>query len=159
MDLKDYGIGAVVVIGGVVYGISSGGLQDALTSEMRNVTEVTYEDRAEYMDEIVVEFADMFETYIVQTETYDYVGYSAFSTAPSQAMFVEVVTSDEPVPNAEFRDVRANVEYMFCEQDEMRMFTDKGWSYSFTMKDGDGRDIFDTVCRPNADYFRSDAVS
>ena len=49
MDIKEYAIGGVVVIGGVVYGVSQGGLGDALTEDVKHMSTVSQEERAAYM--------------------------------------------------------------------------------------------------------------
>ena len=151
LDIKEIGTGAVLVIGGIAY-VSAGGLQDALSSDVKYITEVAYEDRAEYMGGIVLEFSEAFDVYIVQTETYDYVGHSKFTTAPSKGTFVEVVSSEEEIPTKEFPAIKAflTTQMDFCAQEEMTIFTKKGWSYRFTAQDGRGRKIFTTVCRPTA---------
>lgn len=156
MDLKQIGTGAVVVIGGVAYGVSGGGLKDALTSEVRHVREVPYEDRAAYMSEITVDFAENFEVYFVQSDTYDYIGHSKFGSAPAKATFTEVVTSEESVPHAEIKKLRAKAEPGFCEQDEMTMFTEKGWSYDFKIMDGAGRQIITILCQPDLSKLNPD---
>ncbi|MEM9937820.1 MAG: hypothetical protein AAFZ91_05815 [Pseudomonadota bacterium] len=153
MDIKEIGGCAVLVIGGVTYGIASGGLKDALDSDIRLVTEVAYEDRAEYMDDVVDQFTAAFETYIVQTETYDYVGYSEFSATPWNATFVETVTSEERIPNQEMSAILRQTKVGFCAQEEMTMFTDKGWSYDFSMFDGAGRAIGRISCTPDRSKF------
>ncbi len=159
MDIKEIGACAVVVIGGVSYAISSGGLKDALTDDVRPVTSVAYEDRADYMSDIVAKFTQSFDAYIVQIETYDYVGHSKFSASPSSAMFVEVVASDEPVPSEAIGGLNKRLETEFCAQEEMTMFTEKGWHYSFTLQDSTGRRIFTTVCRGVSNPSGSNAVS
>jgi len=148
VELKEIGACACVVIGGVAYSVSSGGLKDALSSDIRNVNEFSYEERSEYMNEVISEFSALFESYIVQTETFDYVGVSHFSASPSNATFVEVVTSQESVPRDEVPKIQVQAGTGFCEQDEMTMFTENGWNYQFTLTDGDGRDVFAVVCQP-----------
>ena len=147
MDIKEIGTGAVLVIGGVAYGVSSGGLADALSSDVKHVTQVAYEDRAEYMNDIVEDFTETFDVYIVQTETYDLVGHSKFSASATKATFVEVVQPDDLVPKEELKGIKAKLRTGFCEQEEMTMFTEKGWNYSFTLKNADGRKIQSVSCR------------
>ena len=154
MDIKEIGTCAVVVIGGIAYGVSSGGLKDALSDDVRHVTEVSNDERPDYMNDVVLQFSETFTNYIVQSESYDYVGISKFSATPSRAMFVEVVTPEERVPEEEIAGIKAQTEFEFCEQDEMKMFTDKGWSYSFSLTDGTSRRIFKTICSP--DYSKLD---
>jgi|GEM_PF-2079907 len=158
MDIKEIGAGAAVIIGGVVYGVSSGGLGEALSSEVRHVREVPYEERAAYMDEITTEFAENFEYYIVQTETFDYVGHSKFTSNPAKAMFAETVRSEERVPRDEIKKIKAQFEVGFCEQDEMTMFTKKGWSYDFKVMDGEGRRIFTVLCQADLSELNADGA-
>jgi len=158
MDIKEIGAGAAVIIGGVVYGVSSGGLGDALSNEVRYVREVPYEERAAYMDEITADFAENFEYYIVQTETFDYVGHSKFTSHPAKAMFAEIVRSEERIPRDEIKKIKARFEVGFCEQDEMTMFTEKGWSYDFKVMDGEGRRIFTVLCQADLSKLNPDGA-
>jgi len=155
MDIKEVGTCAVVVIGGVIYGVSSGGLKDALSTDIRYVTDVSNEERPEYMNGIVAEFSEAFEVYFVQTGTYDYVGNSKFSAFPASATFAEVVTAQEAVPRDEISKIKAAAEPGFCEQEEMTMFTEKGWRYNFTLRDENNRKILTVVCRPDSSAFDS----
>ena len=152
MDIKEIGTCAVIVIGGVAYTVSSGGLKDALSDDIRHVSEITYAERADYMNEIVDQFTNTFDVYIVQTENYDYVGHSEFSAAPKKATFLEVVTAEDSVPKSELANIRAKAQTDFCAQEEMLMFTSKGWKYKFTLKDDQGRNILTNVCKPDANY-------
>ncbi|MEO9968802.1 MAG: hypothetical protein ABJG15_03060 [Hyphomonadaceae bacterium] len=159
MDIRELGACAFVVIGGVTYAISSGGLKDALTEDVRHVTEVAYDQRADYMNGIVEQFTVSFDAYIVQTETYDYVGHSRFGAQPSRATFTEIVTSDEPVPSEEIASINTRLEAEFCGQEEIMMFSETGWNYSFTLQDSTGRRLFSTVCRSTYSGSKDKAVS
>jgi len=114
---------------------------------------------ADYMNDIVATFSQSFDAYIVQIETYDYVGHSKFSASPSNAMFVEVVASDEPVPTDAIGGLNQRLEAGFCAQEEMTMFTENGWNYNFTLQDSTGRRIFTTVCHGVSTRAGSNAVS
>lgn len=158
--LKEAGAAAVVVIAGVAYGVSSGGLKDALSSDMKHVSEVAYAERSEYMGGLVSEFTAAFDAYIVQTETYDYVGHSTFSAAPSKATFVEVVAPEEAVPPGEFASLKARIrEAAFCSTEEMVMFTENGWNYKFTLQDGLGRNLYTVTCQGDVSGGRNEAIS
>lgn len=101
------------------------------------------------MNTVVGEFRETFETYLVQTENYDYVGSSTFSVDPERGLFVEVVNHDQNVPKSSLADIKAQVsEEIFCAQDEMTMFTDNGWNYSFTLKHAKTRKIITVICQP-----------
>ena len=155
MDIKELGAGAVVLIGGVAYTVSQGGLADALDEDVKYISEVTYEDRPAYMAGIVDQFTENFSNYIVQTENYDFVGLSKFSASYGQGQFVEVVQPEEITDKANIDAVKANFEATdFCAQDEMTMLTDKGWSYKFTVKDAHGRRFYSITCTPNAPKLR-----
>lgn len=54
---------------------------------------------------------------------------------PSSVMFVETVVSEEPVSREHGRELQPRLHADFCKQDEITMFTEKGWSYSFTAQD------------------------
>lgn len=69
--------------------------------------------------------------------------------------FVEVVKQDTPVPRKEVKLIREKMEASdFCNQDEMTMFTEKGWTYRFSMKDSQGANVFAVVCKPNVPVLR-----
>ena len=149
MDIKELGVCGVVVIGGTVFGVSKMGLGAALSEDLKAYHEVASEDRADYMGSIVVEFRDSFDTYIVQTESYDYVGTSTFSFDPELGLFVEVVKQDDTVPSSALPEIRKRLtKEAFCAQDEMTMFTENGWNYSFTLKHKKTRNITTVICQP-----------
>jgi len=150
MDIKEIGACSFVVIGGTVFGVSQMGLGAALSEDLKPYHEVTNQEREAYMNSVVGEFRETFETYLVQTETYNYIGQSKFSIDPTRGLFVEVVSQDEKVPNEELGKVKAQVtQDTFCAQEEMTMFTDNGWNYSFTLKHAKTRKITTVICQPN----------
>ena len=149
MELKEIGGVTVLVIGGAVYGISQYGLNDVLSEELRHISTVSATERPAYMLDVVEEFSEAFQIYSVETETYLYVGYSDFKTSPATGTFVEFIRSEEPVPQAEIKGIQTAMDKdSFCEQAEMKMFTDQGWAYRFSMADSTGRQIFTAHCRP-----------
>ena len=149
MEIKEIGGVAVVVVGGAVFGISQMGLNDVLSEDLRPLAEVSMQERPAYMSGIVNEFSEVFDTYFIETESYTYVGQSKFTTAPSSGTFMEVVRQNEAVPKKEMKKLTNFMkESNFCEQDEMTMFTDKGWTYRFRMVDGKGNQVYAVICRP-----------
>ena len=151
MDLKQWGIGGAVVCGGAALGFSQFGLNDVLSADLLPIDQVEYVDRAAYMQTIASEFAENFDTYGVESDTYYFEGTSHFSTSPSNGTFVELVRQDDAVPEAEIKGLyQAMVEMDFCGQDEMTMFTENGWTYSFTMQDSNKREIYAVICRPTS---------
>lgn len=150
MDIKEIGVCGVVVVGGAIYGISQVGLGEALSEELRPFHEVPAAERADYMQQVVDEFSGHFDTYFIQTPSYDYMGHSTFSSQPLRGLFDEVVSQDETVPREELPAIKAQLKPdLFCAQDEMTMFTDKGWQYRFKLKDGNGRLIATVICHPS----------
>ena len=144
------GVCGVVVIGGAVYGVSQAGLGDALSEDIRPYHEVSNAERATYMQSIVGEFTEAFDTYIIQTETYDYVGHSTFSTQPDSGLFDEVVSPEKAVPKKELAEIKKRMNPDdFCAQEEMMLFTTKGWQYRFKLKNKDGRTIATVICHPS----------
>jgi len=108
-----------------------------------------YQERAAYMESIVVEFRETFDTYIIQIEDYDYLGQSTFSVDPTRGLFVEVVNQDEKIPKAAIPTIKSRVaQDTFCAQDEMKMFTDNGWNYSFTLKHAKTQKVTTVICQP-----------
>jgi len=149
MNIKEIGTCGFFVIGGAVYGVTQLGLNDALSEDLRPFAEVSHEERPAYMDQVTAEFGEAFDSYVVQTETYVYAGLSEFTTAPGSGTFLEVVRQDEPVPQEEIQGLRDFMNAAdFCGQDEMTMFTENGWTYSFSMRDSNGRDVYSVVCSP-----------
>lgn len=150
MEIKEIGGTLVLVAGGAIYGISQVGLGDALSEDIRHISEFTIAERADYMTGITHEFSEAFDTYYVATQS-DYVfeGHSSFSIAPSSGTFMEVVRQEEPVPEAELEALKTIMASNdFCAQDEMVMFTEKGWKYRFRMIEGKGQQIFAVTCQP-----------
>jgi len=150
MDIKELGAGGFIIIGGAVFGLTQMGLNDVLSEDLKHISEISQAERPDYMDTITAEFAENFGAYSVDTGTYVYAGLSRFSSEPSRGRFVELVTQDTAVPKNEIKKLHAQLEAKtFCEQDEMTMFTNQGWSYKFTLKDSTGRKIADIHCEAN----------
>ena len=154
MSIREWGTGGAVVVGGVIYGVSQGGLGDALSQDVRHISEVSYEERAEYMEEIVGEFSEAFQSYLVETEDYIFVGESEFRALPAKATFVEVVTEevgeDGPATGPQLSAVKSQMASVdFCGQEEMTMLTEKGWTYHFSMTNSNKRQIYTVFCRPD----------
>ena len=155
MDIKEYAISGVVVIGGIAYGVSQGGLGDALTEDVKHISTVSQEERDTYMGGIVEAFAENFAIYMVPTETYGYVGDSKFSFKADDGMFVEVVKSQEDMTDANVKAVQAKIKSTdFCAQDEMTLFTDKGWQYRFMLQDYKGNRIYQITCQSDIPQLR-----
>jgi len=147
MDIKEIGACGAVACGVFVFG--GYGLNDVLSNELKDVADVSFADRSAYMESVVAEFADAFDTYYLDTGTFVYEGRSAFSAKAHRAAFVEVVSHDSPVPEAEKAKLQSMwLDDRFCSQAEMTMFTDQGWTYTFTLN-GMGDDaILDVTCKP-----------
>ena len=155
MDIKEYAISGVVVIGGIAYGVSQGGLGDALTEDVKDISMVSQEERAAYMGGIVETFSENFAIYIVETDTYNYVGDSKFSFKADEGMFVEVVKSQEDTTDANIKSVKDKMKTNdFCAQDEMTLFTDKGWQYRFMLQDYKGNRFYQITCQSDMPKLR-----
>lgn len=155
MDIKEYALGGVVVIGGVAYGVSQGGLGDALSEDVKYISAVSQQERPAYMEGIVEDFTDNFSTYLVQTENYYYVGQSKFSFKAEEGLFVEVVKSEDLAKDKDIKAVQAEMKNSeFCAQAEMTMFTYKGWEYRFILEDQKGYRIYQVTCRSNIPKLR-----
>ena len=155
MDIKEYAISGVVVIGGIAYGVSQGGLGDALTEDVKDISMVSQEERAAYMGGIVETFSENFAIYIVETDTYNYVGDSKFSFKADEGMFVEVVKSQEDTTDANIKSVKDKMKTNdFCAQEEMTLFTDKGWQYRFMLQDYKGNRFYQITCQSDIPKLR-----
>ena len=149
MELKEVGLAGVFVVGGAV-AFGSVGLNDVLSEDLRHVAEVPSAERAAYMEDVVAEFAEAFDSFGVETDTYVVGGWSEFSAEPASATFVEVVRAEHEVPPEAWRELRAYwAETAFCEDAEATMFTDQGWSYSFSFRNANGRVMVSSECRPD----------
>ena len=73
-----------------------------------------------------------------------------FKALAGQGLFEGVAQTEETTDQANIDAVRTQMEAGdFCEQDQMLMFTEKGWSYRFTMKDAQGRRFYNVTCSPD----------
>lgn len=158
MDIKEIGAGAVIVIGGIAYTVSEGGLADALTEDIKHISEVSLEDRPNYMAGIVEDFTETFGYYIVQTGDYDYLAAAKFKAVPSHARFETTAQAEETTDQANIDAVKREMEsYNMCEQSDIVMFTDQGWNYKLTMKDAQGRRFYSITCNANTPKLRGAA--
>lgn len=149
MDLKEIGIGGVVVIGGAIYGISEYGLSDVLKDEIKHVHEIPMEEREAYMSSVVTQFTEFYEGATYGTDDFDFVGSLKYDLNPKRTEFIEVVQSLHDVPKAEVKNLRKYYAGQWmCDFDDSTMFTDKGWSYTTKMKNKDGRIMVTISCKP-----------
>jgi len=118
MDLKEIGIGGVVVIGGAIYGISEYGLSDVLTDEIKYVHEIPMEEREDDLNPKRTEFVE-----VVQS------------------------LHDVPKAEVKNLRKYYAGQWM-CDFEDSTMFTDKGWSYTTKMKNKDGRIMVTVSCKP-----------
>lgn len=147
MELKEAGICGLFVVGGAV-GFGAFGLNDVLSSDLRHINDVSYEERAEYMATVVAEFDEAFDTYNVESEEYYHTGVSTFSHRPASSMFVEHVRLTELASTQQVKEIRVYFdEDLFCQQAEMTMFTEKGWHYEFNLENHNGGVIERVTCR------------
>lgn len=151
MEMKEMGIGSVVVVGGMVFGFSQYGLNSVLSEDLKHITEVSQAEMPAYMETVTGEFQSNFSTYEIPLETYSYEGLSKFTYSVDDGTFIENVTSEEAVPKEGLKDLKkflgdANFKEAFCLQDEMAMFTSKGWNYRFMVEDSNGRNISTIRC-------------
>ena len=70
-------------------------------------------------------------------------------------MFVEVVKSQEDTTDANIKSVKDKMKTNdFCAQDEMTLFTDKGWQYRFMLQDYKGNRIYQITCQSDIPQLR-----
>ena len=151
MDIREIGIGSVVVVGGMAFGFSQYGLDSVLSEDLKHITEVSQAERPAYMETVTTEFQNKFEDYHIQLEAYSYEGLSTFTSSPDHGTFVETISSVAPVPKEEIKNLQKLLNEpvfreAFCQQSEMVMFTDKGWNYKFMVQDSNGRPISNIRC-------------
>ncbi len=156
MEITEWLVGGAFVAGGVVYGVSQAGLGDALSEDLRHITEVSQAEMPAYMDSVVKDFQDNFEDYAIPiSEDTAYIGKSLFSAAPQYGSFKEVVTQTEKVPSKHVKIMASLLKASnFCEQAEMTMFTDQGWTYEFSVNNSNGSHIHSINCVPSAPKLR-----
>lgn len=157
MDIQEWLVGGAFVVGGVVYGASQVGLGDALSEDLRHITEVSQEEMPAYMESVVKDFSESFQDYAIPvTEDTAYIGKSAFKAAPKYGAFKEIVTQTEKVPSKHVKLMASLLKKSnFCEQEEMKMFTDKGWNYEFSIKNMNGSHIYSINCTPSISKLRT----
>ena len=148
MDIKEIAVGSVIMIGGVAFTVSEYGLSDVLSSDLKHYTEVSQTERPQYMKSVNAEFSSNFGGYAVQIEDYLYAGLVEFKSDPQHGTFIAIVTSDKKVPKKEILNFRKLVtEESVCGEEDIKMFTKKGWNYEFTAKDSTGFKIADIHCK------------
>ena len=157
MEIQEWLVCGGFVVGGVVYGASQVSLGDVLSEDLRHITEVSQEEMPAYMDSVVKEFSENFQEYAIPvSEDTAYVGKSAFSASPKYGAFKEVVTQTEKVPSKHVKVMASLLKQSnFCDQEEMTMFTDKGWNYEFSIKNINGSHIFSINCTPSTPKLRT----
>ena len=156
MEIQEWLVGGAFVVGGVVYGASQVSLGDVLSDDLRHISEVSLEERPAYMDSVVKEFQANFSEYAIPvSEDTAYIGLSTFSASAKYGEFKEVVNQQEKVPSKHVKLIATTLDQAsFCEQAEMTMFTDQGWSYEFSIRNSNGSHIHSITCTPSAPKLR-----
>lgn len=146
MDFRILGGGAAAVAFAVA-GANYVAMEDVLSHELRDINMVQPSELQGYMDSVVAEFEAAYGYYAFETETYAFVGDLEFSANASTATFHESVRSEDGLDEADRiqigDDIRATE---YCKSDDALMFTDKGYNYSVSISDGNGRHIMSEVC-------------
>lgn len=149
MDIKEIGIGTVVVIGGAIYGISEYDLGDVLKDDLRPVAEIPMAERAAYMESVTTQFTEFYEGALYGTDDFTFAGEFKYELDPQRAAFIEVVQSYNEIPKKEVSELKAyHADDWMCDLEDSLLFTDKGWTYTTKLKNLDGRMIVIITCKP-----------
>lgn len=149
MDIKEIGIGSVVVIGGAAYGISEYGLNDVLKEDLKYVAEVPVAEREAYMKSVTIQFTEFYNGAVYGTDSFNMAGDLTYELKPRKTAFVEVVQSHHEISPQNAAELKAYYSgTWYCEHEESLMFTDKGWTYTTKLKNLNGRTMVVISCKP-----------
>lgn len=149
MDIKEIGIGSVVVIGGAIYGISEYGLGDVLKDDLKPVAEVSMAEREAYMQSVTTQFTEFYEVALYGTDDFTFAGDFKYDLEPRKATFIEVVQSKNKLSKKQVKELKAyHADNWMCDTEDTLLFTDKGWTYSTKLKNVDGKTMVIVTCRP-----------
>lgn len=146
MDIRIIGGGAAAVVFAAT-GFNYVAMEDVLSHELRDINTVQPSELQSYMDSVVEEFEAAYGYYAYETETYAFVGDLEFSANASTATFYEVVRSEDALNEADRKQIGDDIRAaQYCNSDDALMFTNKGYNYSVSISDGEGRNIMSEVC-------------
>ena len=149
MDIKEIGITSVVLIGGAVVGVSQFGLSDVLKDDLLLVADVPMAERQAYMDSVTTEFTEFYDFAIHGTEDFNFSGPLIYQNDPKTARFTELVKADQELSKTQVKELYDYYsDGWFCDDEEMLMFTDKGWTYRTALKNKDGKHMVTVDCKP-----------
>lgn len=149
MDIKEIGVGTVVVLGGAIYGVSEYGLGDVLQDELKAVAEVPMAEREAYMQSVAVQFTEFYDGAIYGTDTFNFAGEFKYDLDPRRAAFTEVAQSTHELTKAHIKELKAyHADKHLCETEDSLLFTDKGWTYTTKLKNINGRTMVIVSCKP-----------
>ena len=149
MDIKEIGIGSVVVIGGAIYGISEYGLGDVLQDELKPAADVPMAERAAYMQSVTTQFTEFYEGALYGTDEFTFAGDFNYELDPQRPAFIEVVQSLNELSKEQVKDLKAyHADDWMCDLEDSLLFTDKGWTYTTKLKNVDGRTMVIITCKP-----------
>ena len=153
MDIRVIGGGAAAVAFGLG-GFGYVSMEDALSHELRAVSEVPAAELQAYMDSVVVEYQEFYGFYAFEGEDYAFVGDLVFEADARTKTFSENVKSEDALSAEDRKRIKTDIEaYSYCLTDDAYMFTDKGYNYNVIIKDGAGKLISRENCKAyqNAD--------
>lgn len=149
MDIKEIGMGSVVVIGGAIYGISEFGLGDVLQDELRPVAEVPMAERTAYMQSVTTQFTEFYEGALYGTDDFTFAGEYKYELDIKRPAFIEVVQSFDKLSKQQVKDLQDyHSDDWMCDLEDSLLFTDKGWTYTTKLKNIDGRMMVIITCKP-----------
>ncbi len=151
MDMKEIGVGCVVVIGGAVYSISEYGLGDVLQDELKTVAEVPMQEREAYMQSVTLQFTEHFAGALYGTDDFTFAGDFKYELDTRTPSFVEVVQSFNELSKQQVKELKAyHSDNWMCDTDDTLLFTEKGWTYTTKLKNVDGRTMVVVTCKPTS---------
>jgi hypothetical protein len=147
MDLRVIGGGAAALAFGAG-GFSYVSVGDVLSEEVRDVRKMQGDELQAYMDSIVTEMDDAYDYFAVEGETFAFVGDVSFAADASTTTFSEAIVSEEELSKSDRKMVANEFKaWSYCESEDVTIFTEKGYDYHVTIRDGKGTLVVREICK------------
>lgn len=149
MDIKEIGVGTVVVIGGAIYGVSEYGYGDILQEDIKIVQEVPLAEREAYMQSVTAQFTEFYEGALYGTDDFTFASDLKYEFDPKRAAFIQVSQSLNELSKTQAKELKAyHADQWICGTEDIVIFTEKGWTYTTKLKNVDGRTMVIVTCKP-----------
>ncbi len=146
MDMRVIGGGAAAAVFGMG-SLTYVGLDDVL-GEVEPIAAIAPTERQAYMDGVVATLNDAYDHAMFETETYVFVGDVSFKGDASTLTFSEIIRSEDAIDAADRGQIASDLRSVDkCNSADTLMFTNQGWDYAVTVRDGAGTLIMSKRCR------------